>query len=394
MCGKTTAAGAVQSFAYEIKGNSAVIWRCFSRDTRAVIPQQLDGYPVTGIAPYAFSAHMGEHEIMDGLARGRLRLYVPLLFGSGDSGGSDGPDDSGEQEVPGDSENSGEQRIPDLPALCGDALEEIVFPESVLHVGRYCFYNCEHLRRLEFYGNLADWGSGVFTGCHHVRQLRVYVQEDGRSYLKDVLDELPEELEVEYCIRKRNTEIQANGFPRREECSGYEMAKLVFPEFYEEGVENTPARILETHIHGSGVRYRNCFQNRQFDFGQYDTLFVYARAQESGEILALLVMDRLRFPYKLSEKSKAQYEAYLAAQGEAFADLLLQQRDMEGLKWLMGTELSHMVNKEGTELRKTQLLTYVIEQASRRRYSEALSYLMDLRQRMGAAPGRRRRLEL
>lgn len=36
-------------------------------------------------------------------------------------------------------------------------------------------------------------------------------------------------------------------------------ARLVFPEFFEEAVENTPARILETHTHGSGMWYRNCF---------------------------------------------------------------------------------------------------------------------------------------
>lgn len=60
-------------------------------------------------------------------------------------------------------------------------------------------------------------------------------------------------------------------------------ARLMFPEFYEEGVENTPARILETHVHGSGILYRNCFQGRKIDFYQYDNAFPHAMAQESGE---------------------------------------------------------------------------------------------------------------
>ena len=38
-----------------------------------------------------------------------------------------------------------------------------------------------------------------------------------------------------------------------------ERAKLIFPEHYEEAVENTPARIVETHYHGSGGDYRQCF---------------------------------------------------------------------------------------------------------------------------------------
>ena len=48
----------IQAFAYERKGNSAVIRRCFSRDTKAAVPGMIDGLPVTELAPYAFSAHL------------------------------------------------------------------------------------------------------------------------------------------------------------------------------------------------------------------------------------------------------------------------------------------------------------------------------------------------
>ena len=50
----------IQAFAYERKGNSAVIRRCFSRDTKATVPGMIDGLPVTELAPYAFSAHMDQ----------------------------------------------------------------------------------------------------------------------------------------------------------------------------------------------------------------------------------------------------------------------------------------------------------------------------------------------
>ena len=42
------AALTAQSFAYEIKGDSAVILRCFSRDGRVEIPKQIGGYSVVG----------------------------------------------------------------------------------------------------------------------------------------------------------------------------------------------------------------------------------------------------------------------------------------------------------------------------------------------------------
>ena len=126
----------------------------------------------------------------------------------------------------------------------------------------------------------------------------VYTDPNGKSYLKDVLDELPESLRVQYFQQK-----DPEGGKEQ-----FEEAHLVFPEFYEEGVENTPARILETHVHGSGISYRNSFQSRKFDFYQYDLLFPYAEALESPKLVADLVLGRLRWPLGLTQKAKEQYE--------------------------------------------------------------------------------------
>ena len=98
-------AGMTQKFAYEIVKNGAVIWRCFSRTSSAVIPSELEGYPVVAIAPYAFSAHMDE-KLLNG------KIYTS------------------EEE---------------LPALCGNQLEEVMIPATVARAGRYCFYNCKNL---------------------------------------------------------------------------------------------------------------------------------------------------------------------------------------------------------------------------------------------------------
>ena len=255
-----------------------------------------------------------------------------------------------------------------IPALCGEALEEIILPRTVRRVGRYCFYDCRLLRCVSFHGALGDWGSGVFTRCHRVCELSVCADAQGRSYLKDVLDELPEALTVEYRLPEQSA-----------------PAVLVFPEFYEEGVENTPARILETHVHGSGISYRNCFQGRTFDFVQYDTLFPHARALESCEVLVRMVLGRLRQPLGLSKKAKEQYEAYLREQAEAFADFLLQQRDLEGLRWMV-RQFSDW------EQEREALLAYAAEQASRLQNAEAVGYLMDCRR--GRARTGRKRLEL
>lgn len=67
-----------------------------------------------------------------------------------------------------------------------------------------------------------------------------------QSGLKEILSEVGEELRVHLY--------------------GKVEAMLWFPEYYEEGVENTPARILMTEVHGSGLYYRNCFQGKYFIF--------------------------------------------------------------------------------------------------------------------------------
>lgn len=337
----------VQSFLYEKKGNSAVVWRCFSRDTKAVVPKELGGLPVVRVAPYGFSAHGDEEELWRKFSTGALRLSDSLLF-------------------------DGQEDIRKLPALCGNRLEELVLPSTVTGIGRYCFYNCDNLRRLSFTGGLGDWGSGVFTGCHHIQEIRLRVGPEGISYLKDVLDEVREELMVDY--------VEESGGGQGERLT----ARLMFPEFYEEGVENTPARILETHVHGSGLMYRNCFQNRKLDFRQYDTLFPHAKAQEPEEFLIRMVLGRLRLPHQLTQAAREQYEGYAREHQREFARYLTDSRDTEGIRWML-----ELLGDKGEAF-----VSQVTEQAGRKKYAEALSLVMEYRRRQGRGAGKRRRLEL
>lgn len=334
-----------QSFAYEKKGNSAVIWRCFSRDTRAEIPAEIEGLPVNWIAPYAFSAHMDERTLQKGIQDGRILIYVPEALRLDDS-------------------------LP--PALCGSQVEAVRFPDTVAHVGRYCFYNCDNLQELEYHGALADWGSGSFTGCHKIKKLRVGIPENGITYLKMVLEELREELLVEYIPDRWNA-LE----PSERTDDGY--ASLIFPEFYEEGIENTPARILEERMHGTGMHYRYCFYSKVFDFRQYDSLFSYAVTQESVETMAELAMGRLRHPYSLEGMAREQYTDYIKEHAVRTAELLLKRKDTAGIRWLLGVTGQDQ-----------KLMDYITERASALHDVESLSYLMEHR-RAGERPARRRR---
>lgn len=197
----------------------------------------------------------------------------------------------------------------------GKDCETIILPKTVEKIGRYGFYNCRKLKSLSFGSGFTDIGSGAFTGCHHIEHLSVEMTGEEIGGLKEILSEIMEELRVE--------------------LHGLCEAVLWFPEFYEEGVENTPARILMTQIHGSGLYYRNCFQGKQFNFMEYDRRFEMARAQESENFIGELVFGRLSKPWGLLEKAKEEYEDYLKAHYRALAVSFVKGKREEDLDWLL-----------------------------------------------------------
>lgn len=110
----------------------------------------------------------------------------------------------------------------------GKSCQVIRIPSGVWKIGRYGFYNCRELEELWFSSDFTDLGSGAFTGCHKIRRMEVQMNSQ-ESGLKEILSEVGEELQVHLY--------------------GEVEAMLWFPEYYEEGVENTPARILMTEVH-------------------------------------------------------------------------------------------------------------------------------------------------
>ena len=66
---------------------------------------------------------------------------------------------------------------------------------------------------------MKDIGAGAFTGCHKVREIDVTFVENEKSCLRELLMELPEEQTIFYHSKQGE-------------------AKLIFPEFFEEAVEN------------------------------------------------------------------------------------------------------------------------------------------------------------
>ena len=239
----------------------------------------------------------------------------------------------------------------------------IRIPAGVKKIGRYGFYNCRNLEEIWFSSDFADLGSGAFTGCHRIRRLEVQMKKE-ESGLKEVLSEVGEELRVHLY--------------------GALEAVLWFPEYYEEGVENTPARILMTEVHGSGLYYRNCFQGKVFHFLEYDKRFELARAQESSDFVREMVFGRLYWPVGLTERAKLQYEEYLTAHLEEIAAAFVRQKRETELEWLLKTY--------PLDASKREIFGRILEIGSREGSPEILSILMEYQRTH--FPSRRRSFDL
>ena len=279
-------------FAYEIKDGCAVVRRCYDYGNEAEIPERIDGCPVTELGAYAFSAHLDRERFLQDLEQGRVKIWNA---------------ETGALEA-------GELSVETAPELMGMQVEAVRLPSGLRKIGAYAFYNCNALAELHFHSSLKDLGAGLFTGCHHLGRLGVALDETETSCLKEILIEVPEKMAVT--------------------VKGAVEAKLLFPEFFEESVENTPARILMTHMHGSGMNFRNSFYMKKLDFRAYDACYYMARAEEDFDTVLEMTLDRLQYPVGLSAERREDYENWLDAHlGQAF-ERAVEQRDLEQLIWL------------------------------------------------------------
>ncbi len=264
-----------QEFAYQKEEDGICILRCYGVSSRVDIPGSLEGTPVIGIASYAFAKEM-------------------------------------EQEPP---------HVGGLPCICGEDLEELYLPDTIKRLGRYVFYNCIHFRKLSFYSNISYIGAGAFTGCGQLSSLACY-QKDGKSCLREILQDLKQYVSVG-CYSIEGTDDKL-------------AYRLAYPGFFEEAVENTPARIISTQTHGMGIQYRNAFRDTQVMLQEYDSLFETGKYNIEFPVLVDLAVSRLRYPYGLEEDAKARYSCWLREHMEEAAVLLLGQEDLTDLKWLAG----------------------------------------------------------
>lgn len=257
-------------YAYEVLAQDcARLVRCYGEERTWHVPETIEGYRIVEAAAYVFSAGMWQE-----------------------------PFEESERTAG--------------PPACGSAVEEVYFPKTLKKIGRYAFYNCDHLRVLGLPGTCTDIGGGSFNGSRqYIKELHIDDKSGEKSCLKELLSELSEQMRVYYSL------------------DGVFLGVLLFPYYYEEAIENTPARILEKETHGVGHRYRYCFQNTQFVFREYDAerLFYDLQVKERPQTVLELALWRLRWPHDCRQDAVERYESYVRSHLTETVEFLLERTE-------------------------------------------------------------------
>ena len=355
---------------YIDKSTYVILLRVYTESDTIQIPEQIDGKPVRELADHAFadepSVLYAESEKRRAVRSGDCWTFQSA--GAGASAASthfsgertERPDASVNAAVP-----NSERRSTLPPALCGRRLRAVILPDALAAIGNYAFYGCDNLKTVSFPASIRRIGSGLFNSCP---ALLVLVFRQAVSAAPSAPPATPALLQE--VLRTVNHEVEV----RLQDPSGQDAVRLLFPEYYEEPKENTPARIIEIIWHGTGYQYRQCFLQRKLQYSQYDSLLPAADAQEMPQTLVRLCLDRLITPAELSRVHLESYVSCLRKQPDALWTFLLADQETDLTDWLRVLERSGYFTEER--------LDQMIDQASSAGRADASVYLMDLRRRM------------
>lgn len=208
-----------------------------------------------------------------------------------------------------------------LRPLNGSYLREAVLPDTVTCLEAYAFYNCRKLEQLTVGAALTEINSDAFMNCRCLHTLILRAHADEATGLPYLLNQLTAELSVEFC------------------GDGEKKVRLLYPEYSESYEEIGPAHIFSLHVEGEGYRARKQFVDGRLDARGYDTVFEKASNEERFLTLMKMALNRLEYPYELSEAAKARYQAYIEAHEAEVLEQLVRAEDEATLQSLCANPL-------------------------------------------------------
>lgn len=273
---------------YTLEEEGVTVLSCKGYGTAVVLPDFINGYPVRKIGAYAFSDP----------EKGLALLPEGTEVFTGEISGI---------RVPGGRKES----------IYGKRLQEITLPGNLEIIDEYAFYNCRNLNAAGLFSGRLRIENGAFMNCEKLKNIFVNGSPEKAPGVRGVLMELSSEL----CITFSD---------------GSEKGIFLFPEYYEDSEENTPARVFQYLLYGAGYRYRQCFKEGILEIHAYDEVFQSAEIQTIYETALRIAFFRLRYPYRLHKNMKQQYLDYVTLYLEEAVKLVLSQDNIEEMVFLAG----------------------------------------------------------
>ena len=308
------------------EAEAVTILRAVTCDREAALPDTLFGLPVTALADHALAAGASPVEGEE----------IRVLGGA-------------------ESEDWDNRNITAL-----------TLPRGLQSVGDYAFMNLRRMETLRFFDGVRAFGSASFMNCRLFSRVELTrVSHEQGPALASLVYSLPQELDV--------TIHSVDGATLR----------LIFPEYFENYTENSPAHHFELKIVGGGYAYHGVFRTKHLAVSDYDALWRSYLAGEHEEESALrLAFCRLRWPAELSDRAREQYAAYLRLHLRETLCYALHERDAHGLRLLL--ELG---------VPDADVLEFALNESRALRFTEATALLLEQR-RKTPGTGKTKKFEL
>lgn len=263
----------------ETQAEGVCILRCETRDPVVLLPDEIDGAPVTALGRYVLSGRAPD-------LSGRDTFSVRVTCG--------GPP----------------------PMHEADSIRAVTLPKQLKTVGSYAFYNCRSLEELTMTDSVSAFDGGSLMNCLSLHRIRLLAPPGGATCLPKILGETASELDVRFL-------------------HGDACTPLLFPAYTEELEDLSPAHIFQRRIHGAGYSYRQCFDGAAMNFRQYDRALSELAERHDFAIAARVAVRRLAASFALSDSARADYLAVLREHGGPLACALAKQGDSVSLHVLL-----------------------------------------------------------
>ena len=245
-------------------------------------------------------------------------------------------------------------------------IRTLTLPRGLQTIGDYAFMNLRRMETLRFYDAVQSIGSASFMNCRLFSCVELTrIAHDQGPALASLVQSLPQELDV--------TIHNADGSELR----------LIFPEYFENYTENSPAHHFELKIVGGGYAYHGVFRAKKLAVPDFDALWRDYIAAEHDDLSALrLAYYRLRCPVELNVRAREQYASFLRQNLQDALSLAMKEKDAHGMRLLISLDKID-----------AETLDFALNESRALRFTEATALLLE-QQRGQAGAGRKKTFEL